>query len=819
LSVHTAHHCEQRGQTERLVGGLLSGPERRAAQQHLEECESCRSAFRQETANRFPRLRNYTVVERVAGGGFGVVYRVIHHAKQRTEALKVLFSKTALRARYFQNEVHLIARLRHPNIATLYEAHLGSPPLFYSMEYVEGEELDAYLSRHQPALRERIELVQTVAQAVGYAHAQGVVHRDLKPQNILVDTEGHPHIIDFGIARKLGLTDTTPDATRSSPEGAVGTLGYSAPEQLAGEPVDERADLYALGALLHHCITGESARRAAWSEHLIEVLHARQVTRAEDLAAIIARSVDAVPERRYPSCAALVEDLDNYLAGRPIRAYQHATLAYRLARSAAFVLRMRPLSIRVLLVLLTGWLAAFVAWRAEARWLVPGQPLQPVALAAYTERTTQAIAAGRLGPDGDGLDLRQPKSLRMLYGRVLRRLAEAEPRAVVCDFHTPDCQPQFDPELIAGLDALRTAGIPAVVGVLDLDVNSEPQECRSILAAAHAYGTLVSTHPRERTGEWLVPVCVQRGFARPVPGLAVAGFAAARFPDAHADLEIQPGFVALRYRKDSVPAGESRWYQDSDQIRYDPPDRITQADYFRQGDLVFVMHVAAPVDDRQAVPRMSFEEILAADRGRLRDWCRGRAVVVGQTVPGQDEWPTLGSGRVFGCEVQAHALQALLSQATVSRIGKGMLAATMILWGALAAALVDCIPCGRTVRLRRVAAACLFGLLAGLLLTATGAKWVTGPWQLQTLLAVGAILVTGGPVYLARAVREQQMQLAPETKWSAEHDRPPSTILAGGAGPAVSGSTPLSDRASGSGAPTSDVGATGSPKRGSRLPL
>ncbi|MBU0618467.1 MAG: protein kinase, partial [Planctomycetes bacterium] len=173
--------CPQHELIEAFAHDKLDDVQRREAESVLQESEPCRELFRQLTAGRYPRLPNYTIIGQVGKGGFGVVYKAIHHAKERTEALKVLFSKTPLLTEYFQDEVHLIARLRHANIATLYDAQLSTPPLYYTMEFVEGERLSEYLKRGDVSLAERIDIIKSVARAVGYAHTQGVVHRDLKP--------------------------------------------------------------------------------------------------------------------------------------------------------------------------------------------------------------------------------------------------------------------------------------------------------------------------------------------------------------------------------------------------------------------------------------------------------------------------------------------------------------------------------------------------------------------------------------------------------------------------------------------------------------
>jgi hypothetical protein len=532
-----AQACPQRATTEALAHGTLAIEQRAIAQQHLEECESCRKLFRDQNVECFPCFRNYTIVERVGEGGFGVVYKAISHTKQRSEALKVLFGKTALREAYFQNEVHLVAKLRHPNIATLFDAHLNTPPLYYTMEFITGEQLDDYFRTHHVPLAQRIRLLQKVVAAISYAHSQGVVHRDIKPQNILVDARSEPIIVDFGIGKKLGLPCTDPDVP-SSPEGFLGTFGYVAPEQMAGGAVDERADIYALGALLYHGVTGEPARFANEVAHLTRVFHERKITWPAGLAAIIARCVAPDPEDRYVSCAELLADISAYLTSGRIRAQTNTTPAHSVLRAAAYVVHHRPLAVCVFLVLLVASALAGLAWRADARWLLRGSDEQTAALIVFTPESMNAIRSGQFAADLPGLDANDRKSLRLLQGRLLQRLAAARPKVVVIDGFYPDCQPQFDDELLRGFAALEAAKVPIVVGTRELDVNSEPVGCPEILRRAGRFGVLGAVDPSHTSNHWVVPICIRRQPAQPVPGLAVAAFAAAQQPDADPEIEV-----------------------------------------------------------------------------------------------------------------------------------------------------------------------------------------------------------------------------------------------------------------------------------------
>ncbi|HMQ16460.1 MAG TPA: protein kinase, partial [Phycisphaerae bacterium] len=472
-----------------LADGTLDTAARRRAERLLERSEPCRELYRQLTYGRFPSVPNYTIVDQVGKGGFGVVYKAVHHAKERTEALKVLFSKTPLLATYFENEVHLIARLRHPNIAMLYEAQLSVPPLYYTMEFVEGERLNDYLKTREVSLAHRIEIIRKVALALSYAHEQGVVHRDVKPQNILIDARNEPHLVDFGIAKRLELLQAGPAtagaADDDAPEGPVGTLGYIAPEQGKGGEADARADVYSVGALLFHCVTGEPARLARDGPRCLQVLRSRRIGQAEDLAAIIARCVESDPAQRYQTTAALAADLQNYLEGRETAARRLPTLFLRIVRILALMIRNKPYQLRSSLLVMAAVFVAAIFWGLGARLETPRpEPRPRTVLIRFDTDTEEAIRDGRLGAELPGLSFYEPKSYRLLHGRLLERLAAGKPRVIVFDYIFPDAQPEFDP---AFADGIRKAGAPVVVGVRSFDINGEPEISETLRGVIHSY--------------------------------------------------------------------------------------------------------------------------------------------------------------------------------------------------------------------------------------------------------------------------------------------------------------------------------------------
>ncbi len=799
--------CPQRELIEAFAHDKLDDVQRREAESALQQSEPCRELFRQLTAGRYPRLPNYTIIGQVGKGGFGVVYKAVHHAKERTEALKVLFSKTPLLTEYFQNEVHLIARLRHPNIATLYDAQLSTPPLYYTMEFVEGERLSEYLKRSEVSLAERITIIKSVAQAVGYAHAQGVVHRDLKPQNILLDPDGQARVVDFGISIKLAEVrgPEADGAPRKGQEGPVGTVGYIAPEQRKGGVVDERADIFALGALLFHCVTGEPARLANVTDQRIRILRQRQVAQPEDLSAIIGRCVAESPDDRYPSCDAFVADLDNYLAGRLIIARENPSIPYLLFRGATWVMRDCPRTVRVTVAMLIAGFLTWYFWTMETHARGVGaesdRPADRTVMIGLTESTVRAVEEGRIGADLPDLDVHDvpSRSLRMLYGQLLERLAAAKPRVVLIDSFLTECS-EFDQYFIDGVNALDALGVPVVVAALKFDVNGDPVMCAAIRDAVHKRcGTIIGVDPRKHHDNLEVTYCIQRGLGSPIPGLALVAFSAWKQPDCELELELDADKLGLRvkYRKRDPEPGQLR-YEGVKTLRLHQVEtcsgpgkafmKLMGDKALKENDKLANALVAARSGSywKSENRTLTFEEVLEATPEQLRAWFDDRAIVIGQMrrdVPEvfRDLYRRKNGEEIFGCQIHAEAIDALMASKEYHRFQPPGLATRNVLWcgvGVIAASLVGK---RRWRSLRLVTLVCIVLFLVGLVelggraaLASTGERWL-----LEVLMAATGILTAGSLAFLAKAIRERQLGLTPSAAtMSTEGPTLASTILA-----------------------------------------
>jgi serine/threonine protein kinase len=276
------------------------------------------------------RIRDYEIKGELGQGGMGVVYRAYDTKLAREVALKVLRMNRARspkeRAR-FELEARAAARLDHPGIVPVHDVGESAAGPYLVMDLVEGTTLQDVLDEKgclEP--RETAVLIEKLARALAHAHEQGVLHRDMKPANVIITRAGEPRIADFGLAKDLRET-----ATLTETGSIVGTPGYMPPEQARGEATafDPRFDVYSLGAILYECLTGEPPfvgasavailKRVASDEDPVPPSTKRKPL-DKDLETICLHAIEKELDRRYPTAKDLADDLARYLAHEPILA-------------------------------------------------------------------------------------------------------------------------------------------------------------------------------------------------------------------------------------------------------------------------------------------------------------------------------------------------------------------------------------------------------------------------------------------------------------------------------------------------------------------
>src|SRR5438094_530333 len=314
-------------------------------------------------------LGDYELLEEVGRGGQGVVFRARQKSLNRTVALKVISlgqwaSKAHLKR--FRLEAEAAAHLEHPGIVPIHEVGERDGSCYFSMKFVEGGQLDEVARREPMPIRRAAELIANVARTVHYAHEHGILHRDIKPGNILLDAKGEPHLTDFGLAR---LVESESSVTHTL--DVLGTPSYMAPEQAAGNnaAVGSVTDVYGLGAVLYQLLTGHPPFAGGTTYETIKLVLDTEPRQPRllnpkidrDLSTICLKSLEKDPKRRYPSALALAEDLERWLKHEPIQA-RHAGV---FTRGRKWVQR-NPTS-----ALLAATLVAFAAavgwniWKSE----------------------------------------------------------------------------------------------------------------------------------------------------------------------------------------------------------------------------------------------------------------------------------------------------------------------------------------------------------------------------------------------------------------------------------------------------------------------
>jgi TolB-like protein/Tfp pilus assembly protein PilF len=318
---------------------------------------------------------DYELLEEVGRGGQGVVFRAWQKSLNRTVAVKIIGIgqlTTNAHLKRLRREAEAAAKLNHPGIVPVYEVGERDGTYYFSMRFVEGDCLDEVVSRGSISVQQAAELIAKVARTVHYAHEHGILHRDIKPGNILLDANGEPHLTDFGLARLVEQGSTVTGSLE-----VMGTPSYMAPEQAVGNnaAVGSATDVYGLGAVLYELLTGhppfaggttyETIRLLLDSEPRQPRLLNRKIDR--DLSAVCLKCLEKNPRHRYSSALALAEDLERWLRHEPIRAKRSGFFT----RAQKWVQRNRIIAALMLLSVILAAGLSLMIWERESVRRIP----------------------------------------------------------------------------------------------------------------------------------------------------------------------------------------------------------------------------------------------------------------------------------------------------------------------------------------------------------------------------------------------------------------------------------------------------------------
>ena len=380
----TIAHLSEHGQAEGSTGGLLircphcaNGVEL-LAETPFEEisCDSCNSTFtlvdreKLTTVATAPKsIGRFVLEERLGAGGFGTVWKARDPDLDRVVAIKIP-RKSQLGptdVEQFYREARAAAQLRHPNIVPVYEVGRDGNQVFIVSDIIHGESLSQWLVDNRSNSHDVARLCILIAEALEHAHRQGIIHRDMKPSNVMIDEAGQPHLMDFGLAkREVGEVTMTVDGQ------ILGTPSYMSPEQASGQShwVDRRTDIYSLGVMIFKLLTDELPFRGNIQQQIQQRLsedapNPRNLNRhiPRDAATICRKCLERDPNKRYQSAHAIADEFRRFLRGEPIHARPIST-ASRIARWAK---RKPAQAAAVALTLFLAIAGPLAAWMIEGQ--------------------------------------------------------------------------------------------------------------------------------------------------------------------------------------------------------------------------------------------------------------------------------------------------------------------------------------------------------------------------------------------------------------------------------------------------------------------
>ena len=343
-------------------------------------CPQCLIAGVLAPGDRVQYFGNYELLEEIALGGMGIVWRARQTSLNRVVALKMIRGGILADAddvRRFLAEAEAAANLQHPNIVAIHEVGECDGQHYFSMDFVDGKNLADFCDGRPLPANQAAGLIATIADAVQFAHQRGILHRDLKPQNVMIDTAGAPHLTDFGLAKRMDV------ASSLTQTGAVlGSPSYMAPEQAQGraDRIGPHTDVYALGAILYEMLAGRAPFRGeSPAETMMRVIQDEPAAPSKrnsdvprDLETICLKCLEKEPSRRYATARDLAEDVRRFLGHEPILARPASAL-----RKAESWVRRHPSILAGAITLLVFGLLCAVDYLAQQNAFLRAQQINP----------------------------------------------------------------------------------------------------------------------------------------------------------------------------------------------------------------------------------------------------------------------------------------------------------------------------------------------------------------------------------------------------------------------------------------------------------
>ncbi|MGB2987023.1 MAG: protein kinase [Phycisphaerae bacterium] len=688
----------------KLAAGTASDDEllgyARGAMAEDERLECLRASW---PTDKLPIIDDYYCVARLGQGASGVVFKALAlRGEPVFVALKLLqFTSKEAEERFREREVKILSALNCPHVARCLDSGSTGGTMYLVTELVDGQALDEYLIEHTYNLEEKLGVFQRVCMVVAGLHAEGVIHRDLKPKHVLVDEQGWPWIVDFGLSAVRSEDWPTRVRHAQTELGHIlGTVKYMSPEQAWGGllQIDHRTDIWALGIMLYEIATdgdypyeldpvGEMTGHDALLHRIqTEVPKRPRISSAQNadaLATLISRCLAHEPDRRIDSAATLAGDLGRCLALQPIHT-RRLPFGYRLQRiaiglAAHWRMGLWFSTVSVVLVLLFVLSLVF-----GVRWRTAGED--------YGKDTRQALLAADQSFAGEGIVIvgvfddsiravpaladsngirgvtQDIRSWRAVHGRLMERFARACPRVVVWDyiFHTP--QPG-DGGFVRGVRALQQAGVPVALAVRGYKDNGRPDLSPQLfdpIADFVRHGLILAHDMVLREGELVMAL---RRNDHVYPALALSGFAAVVYPDYKMVVDWQD--LTKTIRLIHHPRAGSDEFPTVDRVGLTTVyTTSTPRLATREGDVLGCKAFALAHPDHWSERTVAYERMLTANDEELTDLIGGKIVIVGDL---RTPHPFLKRDRhrvrygteiiddVPGCYLMADALSGLLA--------------------------------------------------------------------------------------------------------------------------------------------------------------